>query len=93
MRIRRDLFSLVLDMAERDHLTADDIADMCGTSRPRAATLLQRKIECFNSETLIDILFRFGVSVGMEITATRPYRRMEFPNAIVAQRFVEPWRS
>ena len=93
MRIRRELFDLVLRIAKRDHLSASDIAHMCGTSRPRAWTLLQGKIERFNSETLIDILFRVGVVMGVEITATRAYRRMEFDNPRVAARFIEPWRN
>jgi predicted XRE-type DNA-binding protein len=93
MRIRRDLFDLVLRIAKRDHLSAGDIAHMCGTSRPRAWRLLAGRIEQFNSETLIDILFRVGVSTGIEVTGTRAYRRMEFDNPRVARRFIEPWRD
>jgi predicted XRE-type DNA-binding protein len=93
MRIRRELFDLVLRIAERDHLSAGDIAQMCGTSRPRAWTLLQGKIERFNSETLIDILFRVGVVLAVETRATRAYRRFELDNPRVAARFIEPWRT
>jgi predicted XRE-type DNA-binding protein len=93
MRIRRTLFERVLHIAERDHLSAADIAHMCGTSRPRAHTLLTRRIERFNSETLIDILFRLGVELAVEVRATRAYRKMEFPNPAVERRFIEPWRT
>ena len=92
MRIRQELLELVLGIADRDHLSVSDIAHMCGTSRARAHALMQRKAERFNSETLIDILFRVGVVVGLEIRSTRAYRRMEFENPYAARRFVEPWR-
>lgn len=93
MCIRRALLDLVLAIAERDHLSAVDIAYMCSTSRPRAATLLGRQIERFNSETLIDILFRVGVQVEVRVKATRPYRRVEFANPRAERRFIEPWRG
>ena len=93
MRIRRELFDLVLRIADRDHLSAADIAQMCGTSRPRAWTLLEGRIERFNAETLIDILFRVGVVLRVEIGETRAYRRIEFDNSRVAARFIEPWRT
>ena len=93
MRVRRELFDLVLRIADRDHLSAADLAHMCGTSRPRASTLLEGRIERFNAETLIDILFRVGVVLRVEVGETRPYRRIEFDNPRVAARFIEPWRT
>ena len=93
MRIRRALFERVLEIAKRDHLSAADIARMCGTSRPRAHALLRRKIELFNSETLIDILFRVGVDVDLQVRTARAYRKMEFPDPRASRRFVEPWRT
>jgi predicted XRE-type DNA-binding protein len=93
MRIRRALLEHVLEIANRDHLAAADIAHMCGTSRPRATRLLQRQIELFNCESLIDILFRMGVVLELKINSTRAYRRTEFDNPRARRRFVEPWRA
>ena len=93
MRIRRALLEHVLRIAERDRLCAADIAHMCGTSRSRATRLLQRQIELFNSESLIDILFRMGVVLELKINETRAYRRMEFDNPRARRRFAEPWRA
>ena len=93
MRVRRALFQRVIEIAERDHLSADDLAHMCGTSRPRAHSLLRGRIERFNSETLIDILFRVGVDVDLHFRTARAYRKMEFPDPRAKRFFVEPWRA
>jgi predicted XRE-type DNA-binding protein len=80
MRIRRALFALVLDRAERDEVPAYTLAHMCGTSRTRASALLHGRIELFNSETLIDILARMGVIVDVDVKLYRPYPRTNLPN-------------
>ena len=93
MRIRRALFERVIEIAKRDHLSAADIAHMCGTSRSRAHSLLRGQIASFNSETLIDILFRVGVDVDLQYRTARAYRKMEFPDPRAKRLFVEPWRA
>jgi len=80
MRIRRALFALVLERAQRDHIPAYALAHMCGTSRTRASALLHGRIELFNSESLIDILARLGVIVDVHVTLSRPYARWNFPS-------------
>ena len=75
MRIRRVLLAMVLEICERDGLGQHDIARMCATSRPRGWYLLNGYIDLFNSETLIDILYRLGVDVDVAIARRVPYLR------------------
>lgn len=75
MRIRRELLRLILEIARRDQLSDYNIAAMCGTSRPRGSNLLHGHIARFNSETLIDILWRLGVTIEITVVRRRPYLR------------------
>lgn len=68
MRLRRKLLDLFLELAQRQGLAYYTIARVCATSEPRAWRLLHGHIELFNSETLIDILARFGVTVDVVVT-------------------------
>lgn len=74
MRLRRRLFDAVLEICARDSLRADNLAHMCVTSRARMHSLLAGRIELFNSETLVDILWRLGADVEIGITGAHPYR-------------------
>jgi len=78
MRIRRALMRLFLDLAERDGLRDSEIAIACRTSRQRASDLLHGRIARFNSETLIDILWRYGVTVDVIVSERRTYLRYKF---------------
>jgi predicted XRE-type DNA-binding protein len=73
MRVRKILFDMARDIAERDALRDYDLAQMLRTSRTRASTLLHGHIEKFNSETLIDILARLGVTIQPTIVRVVPY--------------------
>lgn len=75
MRVRRELLGLFLELAEREAITFYNIARLCGTSEPRAWNLLHGRIELFNSESLIDILARFGVTVDVVVTKRAPCRQ------------------
>lgn len=81
MTLRRTLFEMVLEICERDAVSPEDIARMCGTSRPRAYSLFAGRIELFNSETLVDILWRLGVDLDVTVTARLPYLRFAIPVA------------
>jgi predicted XRE-type DNA-binding protein len=80
MRIRRKLFDLILEIALRDQLTDNQLANCLRTSRTRASTLLHGHIERFNSETLIDILARLGVDIDVCVFRRRPYLRTNVRN-------------
>lgn len=75
MRTRAWLLQMILDIARRDSLTDSALAHIANTSRSRANVLLHGHIHRFNSETLIDILARLGVTVELTIAGVRPYAR------------------
>jgi predicted XRE-type DNA-binding protein len=74
MRIRNELFDLLLRVADEDHLTMWSFASMLGVSHARACDLMHRRIEKFNSETLIDILARVGVKLELRPITRDRYR-------------------
>lgn len=85
-RIRRKLLRIFRDRADAKGITFSVIARCCNTSESRGWQLLNGPIEQFNSETLIDVLWRFGVTVDVVVTSTRPVPirlgdpdAMEFP--------------
>jgi predicted XRE-type DNA-binding protein len=78
MRIRNALFDLLLQIAEEDHLDMWAFAHMLGVSDARACDLMHRRIEKFNSETLIDILARVGVKLEVRPITRDRYRRFNF---------------
>ena len=80
MAMRESLFRMIREICDRDGLGAEDIARMCGTSRPRAYALFARRIELFNSESLVDMLWRLGVDIGVVVTGRAPYLRYRFAN-------------
>lgn len=79
MRIRGKLLDLLLDIAREDQLNWPALVHMFGISQPRASNLLNRHIDKFNSETLIDMLARVGVRVEVRPTSRDRYRRFNIP--------------
>ena len=79
MRIRRTLLDLLLDVVREDHLGWSTLVHIFGISQPRASNLLNRHIEKFNSETLIDMLARVGVRVEVMPVSRDRYRRFNIP--------------
>ena len=80
MQIRRQLFDMIQEIIRRDKLGDSALAHVIHTSRPRASTLVHGSVDRFNSETLIDILARLGVTVDIQITRVQPYARFHFRN-------------
>jgi predicted XRE-type DNA-binding protein len=79
MRIRGKLLDLLLDIAREDHLDWPALVHIFGISQPRASNLINRHIEKFNSETLIDMLARVGVRVEVRAASRDRYRRFNVP--------------
>ena len=79
MRIRRRLLDLLLDVAREDRLDWPALVHIFGISQPRASNLVNRHIEKFNSETLIDMLARVGVRVEVSAASRDRYRRFNVP--------------
>ena len=83
LRIRRALMRLVRDHAESDGLEYYHVSCACGFSQPRAWNLLNGPIEQWNSETLIDVLARFGYTLELRVMAQKrvkiwtPYAKYE----------------
>ena len=71
---------MILDIVERDHLCDYELAHILNTSRPRASALIHGYVAEFNSETLIDILGRLGVTVDIAVTHTQRYARLNIAN-------------
>ena len=79
MRVRGKLLDLLLDIARDDQLGWPALVHMFGISQPRASNLLNRRVEKFNSETLIDMLARVGVRVEVRPVSRDRYRRFNVP--------------
>ena len=80
MRVRGQLLDLLLDIARDDQLDWPAVVHIFGISQPRASNLLNRHIEKFNSETLIDMLARVGVRVELRPASRDRYRRFDLPS-------------
>ena len=78
MRNRQALLDLILEIVRRDQLGDYALAHIIHTSRTRASSLIHGQIVSFNTETLIDILARLGVSVELQVTSVQPYARWHF---------------
>ena len=70
--------AMLLEVVDRDKLHHTDIARMCRTSRSRAFALLNNRVTLFNSETIIDMLHRLGVTVDIVVSQRRGYPRWDF---------------
>jgi predicted XRE-type DNA-binding protein len=79
MRIRSKLLELLLDVTREDQLDWPALVHIFGISQARASNLLHRRIEKFNSETLIDMLARVGVRVEVTPSSRTRYRRFNVP--------------
>ena len=75
MAVRRALLDLILEITKRDGLDQWGLAHSVGMTRPRASNLLHEHIGKFNSETLVDVLARLGVTVQVTVTERRHYTR------------------
>jgi len=80
MIIRNRLFDMILEIVQRDQLGDQTLAHIINTSRTRASALIHGYIVEFNTETLIDILARLGVTIDVTVTRTQPYARRHFAN-------------
>ena len=66
---------MVRDILERDRHSGNTAAPLLNTSRARAYSLIRGEMQLFNSETLIDMLARLGVTIGITVTREQRYAR------------------
>lgn len=69
--VRADLMIKVQKLIESKHLTQAELAKSLRISRPRVSDLLRGRIDLFSTDTLIDILARFGVRVQLVLKPSR----------------------
>lgn len=75
MVLRRRLLARIQEIAKRDGLDDQALAHCCRMARTRASTLLHGHIAKWNSETLIDVLARLGVTVELTEVKRQQYSR------------------
>lgn len=75
MAVRRRLLAQIREIAERDGLNDQALAHVCRMARTRASTLLRGHIAKWNSETLMDVLARLGVTVELTVVRRQLYAR------------------
>ena len=71
LRLRADLMVQIRRLIEGRKLTQAAAAKMLGVTQPRISDLVRGKIDLFSIETLIDMLARAGIRVGLTM---RPMR-------------------
>jgi len=80
MDYRRQLFGLIQDVIRRDNPSDYQLARTLNIGRTRASALIHGHIRHFNSETLVDILARLGITIQLSVADTRPYVRAFMDN-------------
>jgi predicted XRE-type DNA-binding protein len=71
LRLRADLMVRIRRVIETRHLTQAAAAKLFGVTQPRISDLVRGKIDLFSIDTLIDMLARAGIRVGLTIHASR----------------------
>src|SRR5262245_45428267 len=77
LRLRADLMIQIHRLIERSKLTQAAAAKMLGVTQPRISDLVRGKIDLFSIDTLVDMLARAGIRVGLTIQRgpSKPRRR------------------
>lgn len=65
--LRTDLAIAIDQIIERRKLTQAKAAKLFGVTQPRISDLMRRKLELFSIDTLIMLLARAGVEVGLTL--------------------------
>jgi predicted XRE-type DNA-binding protein len=67
LRLRSDLMIAVCAEIERRKLTQSDAAELFGVSQPRISDLVRGKLHLFSAESLVGMLDRAGIQVGLTL--------------------------
>jgi predicted XRE-type DNA-binding protein len=67
LRLRADLMVQIRRLIEGRKLTQAAAAKMFGVTQPRVSDLVRGKIDLFSIDTLVDMLARAGIRVGLTI--------------------------
>ena len=71
LRLRADLMVQIRRVIEDRKMTQAAAAKLLGVTQPRISDLVRGKIDLFSIETLIDMLARAGIRVGLTIHPSR----------------------
>jgi len=77
LKLRADLMVQIRRLIEDRKVTQATAAKMLGVTQPRISDLVRGKIDLFSIDTLVDMLARAGIRVGLTIhrIRARPRRR------------------
>jgi predicted XRE-type DNA-binding protein len=75
LRLRADLMVQIRRVVESRKLTQAAAAKLLGVTQPRISDLVRGKIDLFSIDTLIDMLARAGIRVGLTIQPRRAKAR------------------
>ena len=71
LRLRADLMVQIRRLIEGRKLTQAAAAKLLGVTQPRISNLVRGKIDLFSIDTLIDMLARAGIRVGLTMRRRR----------------------
>ena len=69
--VRADLLIAVQKLIKSRKLKQKDAAKLLRVSQPRVSDLMRGRIDLFSTDTLIDMLARFGVRVRLNVQGVR----------------------
>ncbi|HST57713.1 MAG TPA: helix-turn-helix transcriptional regulator, partial [Longimicrobium sp.] len=70
--VRTDLMIKIEDIIKTRRLKQKEAARLLGVSQPRISDLLRGKIDVFTIDSLVNMLGRAGMRVGVTVTALPP---------------------
>ena len=72
--VRSTLMAEIQKLIASRRLKQGEAAEILGVSQPRVSDLLRGRIDLFSSDTLIDMLARFGLKVRVVVKPSRSTR-------------------
>lgn len=76
LRIRSDLLIQLQKAISTRRLKQADTAKLLGVTQPRVSDLMRGRIDLFSVDTLIDMLARLGIRVGLVFRSSRRSARV-----------------
>ena len=75
LKLRADLMVQIRRLIDDRELTQAAAAKMFGVTQPRISDLVRGKIDLFSIDTLVDMLARAGIRIGLTVHRRRSPRR------------------
>jgi predicted XRE-type DNA-binding protein len=74
LKIRADLMISLRRFIKENGLTQEEAADFFGVNQPRISDLVNRKIEKFSIDTLVNMITQTGAEVNFRVDTSRQKR-------------------